>query len=69
MPIYWRLREVLDEKGVTPLELAKRLGVKHPSVYRLAAQRHVTRITDDKLDAICKALDCQPGDLLIRKAR
>lgn len=69
MPIYWRLAEVLDERGMTPLELAKKLGVAHPSIYRLARQKHITRITDDKLDALCKALDCQPGDLLVRKAR
>lgn len=69
MPIYWRLREVLDERGVTPLELAKRLGVAHPSVYRLAAQRHITRITDAKLAELCKALDCQPGDLLEYRKR
>lgn len=69
MPIYWRLREVLDARGVTPLELARRLGVAHPSIYRLAAQTHVTRITDAKLNAICKALDCQPGELLEYRKR
>ena len=69
MPIYWRLGEVLDEKGVTPLELARALGVKHPSIYRLAKQKQITRITTDLLNRICKALDCQPGDLLEYKKR
>ena len=64
MPIRWHLQEVLDEKGVTPLELARRLGVQHPSIYRLAAQRQISRITTDMLDRICKALGCEPGDLL-----
>jgi DNA-binding Xre family transcriptional regulator len=69
MAIYWRLREVLDEKGITPLQLAGKLGVAHPSIYRLAAQPRITRITTAKLDALCKALDCEPGDLLTRRKR
>lgn len=66
MPIKWRLREVLDDKGITPLELARALGVKHPSVYRLVKRRTMTRISGDMLARICKALDCEPGDLMVR---
>lgn len=57
---------MLDARGMTPLQLARALGVKHPTVYRSAAQRRFTRITEKKLDALCKALDCQPGDLMQR---
>lgn len=67
MPIRWRLREVLDEKGITPLELAHMLGVKHPMTYRMAKQTHITRITTGLLERLCNALDCEPGDLLERE--
>lgn len=66
MAISWRLGEVLSAKGITPLELAVRLGVTHPSIYRLAKQARITRITTKKLDAICTAIDCDPGELLTR---
>lgn len=64
MSIRWQLQKVLDDKKVTPLELAHRLGVKHPTIYRMARQTHVTRITTDMLDRLCHALRCQPGDLM-----
>lgn len=71
MAIYWRLDKVLSEKGVTAWELAHRLGVAHPSIYRLVKQKHITRITvhDGTLDAICEALKCEPGDLLVYRKR
>ena len=69
MPIYWYLGKVLDEKGITPLELARTLRVKHPSIYRLAGQRKITRITSAKLSKLCDALDCEPGDLLKRRPK
>jgi DNA-binding Xre family transcriptional regulator len=69
MPIYWRLREVLDEKGVTPLELARKLDMAHPTIYRLVRQTHVTRITADMLNRLCGALGCQPGDLMVHRKR
>jgi putative transcriptional regulator len=66
MPIKWRLREVLSERGMTALELSRALGVKHPTIYRMVKRRTVTRISGPMLDRLCKALDCQPGDLMIR---
>lgn len=67
MPIQWRLREVLDERNMTPLELARALGVKHPTIYRMAKRRTVTRISGPMLDRLCKVLHCQPGDLMRSK--
>jgi putative transcriptional regulator len=67
MAILWRLRAVLDARHITRMELARRLGVEHPSIYRLAAASRITRITTAKLDAICEAVDCEPGDLLVRE--
>lgn len=69
MPIYWKLREVLDAADMTPLQLAHALDTHHPTIYRLARQTHVTRITADMLNRLCKALDCQPGDLLEYRKR
>jgi len=66
MPIKWRLREVLSDRGMTPLELARVLDVKHPTIYRMAKRRTFTRITGPMLERLCKALDCEPGDLIRR---
>jgi putative transcriptional regulator len=69
MPIYWKLREALDTAGMTPLQLAVKLDVAHPTIYRMARQKQITRITTDMLGRLCKALDCQPGDLLEYRRR
>lgn len=64
--IKWRLREVLSERDMTPLELARALGVKHPTIYRMVKRRTVTRISGPMLERLCKALDCEPGELMVR---
>ncbi|MDJ0617008.1 MAG: helix-turn-helix domain-containing protein [Calothrix sp. MO_192.B10] len=34
------------------------------SVYRLRKVDEMPRLTPERLNGICQALDCQPGDLL-----
>ncbi len=58
-----RLGEVLDDRGMTLAELAERTGITvvNLSVLKNGRARAVRFST---LTAICRALDCQPGDLL-----
>ena len=63
MPIIVRLDRVLLERGMTLTELADRVGVTiaNLSVLKTGKARAVRFST---LEAICRELDCQPGDLL-----
>jgi len=58
-----RLGEVLEDRGMTLAELAERTGITvvNLSVLKNGRARAVRFST---LTAICRALDCQPGDLL-----
>lgn len=57
------LDELLAERGITLTELSRRAGISlvNLSVLKNGRARAV-RFTS--LTAICRALDCQPGDLL-----
>lgn len=63
MPIVVRLDVALARRKMTSKELAARIGLSEQnlSILRSGKARGVRFNT---LEAICKALDCQPGDLL-----
>ena len=58
-----RIDHLLETKGRTAYWLALETGITHSTIYKL---RHgkVKALRLDVIEAICKALDCQPGDLL-----
>ena len=64
----FRLQELLDAAD-SPVrsqsELARRSGVSLVTINAMANQR-TTRVDLSTLDAISKALGCEPGDLLER---
>jgi putative transcriptional regulator len=60
-----RIEEVLAEKQRSMYWLAKESGVTYAALWNLK-ERRTEGITFSFLDAICKALGCQPGDLLVR---
>lgn len=60
-----RIEEVLAERGLSLYWLAKESGVTYAALWNLKEKR-TDGITFTLLDAICKALDCQPGDILVR---
>ncbi|HAX76756.1 MAG TPA: transcriptional regulator [Cyanobacteria bacterium UBA11372] len=63
--ILWRLAVVMAERNISNKELASLIG-KHPnSISRLKQHRRLPRIDESLLDALCKALKCQPGDLIV----
>jgi len=63
--IRWKLNEVMARKRVRNKDLAKALGITENSVYRLRKVDEMPRLMPERLNGICKALNCQPGDLLM----
>lgn len=62
MPIETRLDRILVERKMTLTELADRIGitVANLSILKTGKARAVRLVT---LEAICRELNCQPGDL------
>lgn len=63
MPIRVRLDDVLHARRMTLTELSERVGITlaNLSILKTGKARAVRFST---LEAICEALECQPGDLL-----
>ena len=63
MPIVVKLDDVLHDRRITLTELADRIGITlaNLSILKTGKARAVRFST---LEAICDALQCQPGDLL-----
>lgn len=63
MAIRVKLDDVLLERGITLTELGERVGLTLANLSVLKTNKaKAVRFTT--LDAICRELDCQPGDLL-----
>jgi len=62
--IHCRLDELLADRGMTLTELSKRVGVSLVNLSVLKNDR-AKAIRFSTLTAICDALDCQVGELLV----
>jgi putative transcriptional regulator len=63
--IHCRLDELLDERGMTLTRLSELVGVSIVNLSILKNDR-ARAIRYSTLLAICDALDCEVGDLLVR---
>ena len=63
MPIILRLDRVMADRKMSLGELASRVGIANVNLSKLKNGR-VSAIRFSTLEAICRALDCQPGDIL-----
>jgi putative transcriptional regulator len=63
MAIAVKLDDVLYARRMTLTELSQRVGITLPNLSILKTGK-AKGIRFATLDAICQALDCQPGDLL-----
>ena len=63
MPIVIRLDVMLAKRKVRSNELAQAIGIT-PANLSLLKSEKVKGIRFSTLEAICKYLDCQPGDIL-----
>ncbi len=61
--IVLRLDRMLAERKMSLKELSERVGVSNVNLSRIKTGK-VSAIRFSTLDAICEALDCQPGDIL-----
>ena len=58
-----RLDALLEERGMTMTELSARIGLTMANLSILKTGK-AKAIRFTTLEAICRELDCQPGDLL-----
>lgn len=63
MSIILRLDRVMADRKISLNELSERVGVSNVNLSKLKTGK-VSAIRFSTLDAICKTLDCQPGDIL-----
>ena len=63
MPIKVNLAVVLAQRGVKSKDLAQAIGITEANL-SLLKQGKVKGIRFETLEAICRYLQCQPGDLL-----
>ena len=63
MPIILRLDRVMADRKMSLKELSEKVGVANVNLSKLK-NGHVSAIRFSTLEAICAALDCQPGDIL-----
>ena len=63
MSILVKLDRVLLDRGMTLTELSEEVGVYLPNLSILKTNK-ARAVRFSTLAALCRALDCQPGDLL-----
>jgi putative transcriptional regulator len=63
MPIVVRLDVMMARRKMRSNELAEAVGITQSNL-SLLKSGHVRGVRFSTLEAICKALDCQPGELL-----
>jgi putative transcriptional regulator len=63
MPIILRLDRVMADRKMSLNELAAKVGIANVNLSKIKTGK-VSAIRFSTLEAICEALNCQPGDLL-----
>ena len=63
MAIIVRLDRVMADRKISLNDLAEQVGISNVNLSKLKTGK-VSAIRFSTLEAICKALSCQPGDIL-----
>lgn len=63
-----RLKNLLEERGQSLYWLSAQSGVRYATIWKMG-RGEVGRLNLNVLDRICEALDCQPGDLLVKEKK
>ena len=63
MTIILRLDRVMADRKISLNELAAQVGIANVNLSNIKTGK-ISAIRFSTLDAICQALDCQPGDIL-----
>lgn len=61
-----RLKDLLAARGRTRYWLAQETGIQFKTLARIERAEASNRIELRVLDEICRVLECQPGDILVR---
>jgi len=64
----FRLKQLLEEAGMSQSELERLSGVSYVTINRMVANK-TAQVSLRTLDALSKALQCGPGDLLEREPK
>ena len=64
MPIQVMLDRMLEKRGMTLTELSERMGITLANLSILKTNK-ARAIRFSTLEALCRELECQPGDLLV----
>ena len=65
MAVEVRLAEVMAERGMSVADLARTIGLTAANV-SILKNGHARAVRFGTLNAICDALECEPGDILVR---
>ena len=63
MAIILRLDRMMADRKISLNELAEHVGISNVNLSKIKTGK-VSGVRFSTLNAICKALDCQPGDIL-----
>ena len=63
MAIILRLDRVMADRKISLNDLSEKVGIANVNLSKIKTGK-VSAILFSTLNAICKALDCQPGDIL-----
>jgi len=63
MAIILRLDRVMADRKISLNDLADKVGIANVNLSKIKTGK-VSAIRFSTLEAICEALDCQPGDIL-----
>ena len=63
MAIVLRLDRVMADRKISLNDLAAKVGIANVNLSKIKTGK-VSAIRFSTLEAICEALDCQPGDIL-----
>ena len=63
MPIILRLDRVMADRKMSLNQLAKEVGISNVNLSNIKTGK-ISAIRFSTLEAICRVLECQPGDIL-----
>lgn len=63
MPVYLKINEVMKERGMSSKELAQIIDTTEVTISRIK-NNQVKGMRFSTLYAICRALECDPGDIM-----
>lgn len=58
---YYKLLDTLNRRSMTKEELRQQIGISSATMSKISAHKAVSL---DVIDKICRALNCQPGDII-----